>query len=146
LGPVLPCLPSQSFSIHGLWPDTKTGKNKYGKFDIDIIKGDPALYDQMMDYWPPQSRASDSQYKLWEHEWKEHGSDYSNVIRRVQPKRFAGLSGADLNKALQHAFYQDVISIYLQFKGVQKYPYEKTVKKQFADALNIKENQFTWSC
>jgi hypothetical protein len=44
----------QSFSIHGLWNYKKSVKT-YGNFSINIIKADPQLYDNMMNYWPPRA-------------------------------------------------------------------------------------------
>lgn len=146
VGPVASFLLSQSFSIHGLWPKQKATKN-YGAFNLKIIEADAKLHDNMKNYWQPQSNlTTDSKYWLWEHEWNDHGHDYAELIYRMQPKRFTGLTGNNLNNSLQLAFYQDVIGFYLNFTGVQKYPYKDLGKKQFAGILKIQEDQFTWSC
>lgn len=61
----------------------------------------------MKNYWPPQSRNSENQYFLWEHEWEEYGHDYVNIIKNVQSHRFK--DAKNLNRELQAAFYHDVI-------------------------------------
>jgi ribonuclease I len=145
VGPVFDSLPSQSFTIHGLWPTAKATKT-YGAFDYSIISSDKVLLDDMRNYWPPQSRSTGSPTFLWEHEWIDHGSDYAELILRVQPKRFAGLSGAALEKKLQSAFFHDVVAFYKGYIGAQKYPDDTFTKDSLARVFGIKSNQFTISC
>jgi len=55
LGPVLICLFSESFSIHGLWPSARTKTEKtYAGFKVKNINN-KVLFDDMLNYWPPQS-------------------------------------------------------------------------------------------
>ena len=91
----------------------------------------------MQNFWPPQSRKTGSATFLWEHEWEGHGHDYAELIYRVQPSRFAGLSGAELNRALQSAFYHDVVAFYKKYTGAYRYPSAKLTKESLAEVFGV---------
>jgi ribonuclease I len=85
LGPVTLLLPSQSFTIHGLWSQDRNSPRIFGDFDVDLISGDHNLADKMMNYMPPRTKSNQkSPFFLWDHEWAgqndAHGDDYGNVV------------------------------------------------------------------
>jgi hypothetical protein len=100
----------------------------------------------MQNYWPPQSKAKGSNTFLWKHEWDNHGHDYSALIYRIQPSRFAGLSGRGLNSALQSAFYHDVIAFYKEYTAAKRYPSSELTKQSLAQTFGVTPNQITVSC
>lgn len=117
LGPVLFQSYSQSFTIHGLWATAKHTRN-YSAFNISLIVNNATLLDDMNNYWPPSSKFNSTPYFLWKHEWDRHGWDYAELILRIQPSRFAGLNGTDLDEALQSAFFVDTIDFYKKYMGL----------------------------
>ncbi|XP_031505865.1 uncharacterized protein LOC116268292 [Nymphaea colorata] len=145
LGPVLFYLNSQSFTIHGLWPTVKTTK-KYGAFDLSIIEANQTLYADMQNFWPPQSLPNHTPTNLWAHEWGKHGGDYAELLLRVRPDEFKGLSGDKLNKALQFAFFRDTIAFYKSFRATYRYPSSQLTKDSFAHLFGIQADQVTFSC
>jgi ribonuclease I len=46
----------ESFTIHGLWPSARTDK-LYADFNVNNIL-DEDLYDDMINFWPPQSSSN----------------------------------------------------------------------------------------
>lgn len=113
----------------------------------------------MINYWPPQSRSTGSETFLWQHEWqdhkgrkpRQHGWDYAELLLRVQPHRFKGLSGKELERALQYAFFKDTIAFYKKYSKVIKYPSKDLTKDSFARVLkangaNLQPDQITIAC
>ncbi|OLY80780.1 Ribonuclease Rh [Smittium mucronatum] len=74
--------PMDKFTVHGLWPDHCDGtfvtdtcdstRNYQNVGDI-VLQKDPALYKQMLRYWPSTSANS----AFWQHEWYKHGTCYN---------------------------------------------------------------------
>lgn len=80
---------SQSFTIHGLWPDNISSTN-FGGFNTSVLAKSAKLLDDMHNYWPPQSKSTTSSLFLWDHEWTTHGKDYANIIYKLRPADFPG--------------------------------------------------------
>ena len=77
MGPVFLCLISQSFTIHGLWPQDESYDN-FEKFKIYYLPSN--LKKDLYNYWPPKNTHWQSKYFLWSHEYNKHGDDYAQVI------------------------------------------------------------------
>lgn len=66
---------SHMWTIHGLWPSNKNGKQDpvnctYSKpFDENEIKN---ILEPLNKYWPNQFPES-QKYSFWKHEWEKHG-------------------------------------------------------------------------
>ena len=89
MGSVIIFLLRQSFTIHGLWPDTVSSVT-YGGFNVNIIQKDVKLLDDMHNYWPPQAKKSSSNVFLWQHEWETHGKDYAAIMFKLKPEAYPG--------------------------------------------------------
>ncbi|KAJ1962372.1 hypothetical protein GGI12_002690 [Dipsacomyces acuminosporus] len=73
--------PADSFTVHGLWPDTCSGKQlpsngcdrsrAYTNITGILGANDPELLEQMNKYWP--SNKGDNNW-FWTHEWVKHGT------------------------------------------------------------------------
>lgn len=79
---------SESFTIHGLWPNL-IGNETYGDFNYSFIRSNTALFNNLSNYWPPQSKSikhqrnrdpNKSTYFLWNHEYTKHGQIYANIL------------------------------------------------------------------
>ena len=86
----------ESFTIHGLWPSARTNQ-LYADFDEENIKNDD-LYDDMINYWPPQSNSQKEFTWLWEHEYNKHGKDFSEILQTYNPKVYGGASSVKLQE------------------------------------------------
>jgi hypothetical protein len=62
MGPVKTSLYSQSFTIHGLWPDQKA-EHYYGYFNFNLLEVE--LLADMYNYWPPQLQTGGFPHFLW---------------------------------------------------------------------------------
>ncbi|KAJ1932915.1 hypothetical protein GGF37_006900, partial [Kickxella alabastrina] len=78
--------PSNAFTVHGLWPDTCTGKQlpangcdpsrSYSNISGIIQDADPSLFADMTTYWPSNKGNNDW---FWTHEWVKHGTCVSTL-------------------------------------------------------------------
>ncbi|ORZ09195.1 RNase Sy [Absidia repens] len=79
--------PDDSFTMHGLWPDTcsggQTGNNgcdssrQYDDLE-SILQSNQTLYKDMTTYWPSYKGASNNG-DFWSHEWGKHGTCVSTL-------------------------------------------------------------------
>jgi hypothetical protein len=88
-----------------------------------LITADRFLFDQMMNYWPPNSRRTiPPDYWLWKHEWDGHGHDYAHVMMNLPGNTYAGMRDITArNNALQLRFFNDTIRFYIRYPGLQRY-------------------------
>ena len=60
-----------TFTIHGLWPSLRNGKNmRPCTFGIEVYEDDSTLYDDMKKHWPSLQGPNEN---FWEHELNKHG-------------------------------------------------------------------------
>ncbi len=85
MGPVKTSLYSQSFTIHGLWPDQKA-EHYYGYFNFNLLEVE--LLADMYNYWPPQLQTGGFPHFLWQYQWKKHGQDYAELMLDLNPSAF----------------------------------------------------------
>jgi ribonuclease I len=143
LGSVHPQSLSQSFTIHGYWPQTRSNE-KYGEFSLDIF--DEKLLKDMKNYWPAQTRrAQKSSTFLWEHEYESHGSDFAEIYRYQHEDAFPGTNVTAEDITLQRTYFHYVIKLYKTLK-VQKIEKSSYSKAEFADYLGINANSFSLVC
>ncbi|KAI8328358.1 RNase Sy [Chlamydoabsidia padenii] len=79
--------PDDSFTLHGLWPDTCSGgqtgnsgcdsSRQYTNLD-SILEGNDTLYSDMKTYWPSYKGVSNN-IDFWSHEWDKHGTCVSTL-------------------------------------------------------------------
>ncbi|KAI9669519.1 MAG: ribonuclease T2-like [Trizodia sp. TS-e1964] len=82
-----PTGPSNSWTIHGLWPDNCDGTYEancdssrvYTGIDSTIGSANPALLDYMNTYWKDYKGDDET---FWEHEWSKHGTCISTLEPR----------------------------------------------------------------
>lgn len=108
--------PSNSWTIHGLWPD-----NCDGTYDQDcdssraytnlteLIQtyGNQSLLDFMNTYWLSDSESAEA---FWEHEWSKHGT----CISTLEPSCYSNYQAGE--EAV--AFFQTVVNL---FKSLDTY-------------------------
>ena len=70
MGSVPTYLFSQSFTIHGFWPN-QVAEHYYGDFNFNLLKGE--LLADMYNYWPPQAQTGGLPHFLWQYQWGKHG-------------------------------------------------------------------------
>ena len=87
MGQVRSFLFRESFTIHGLWPNARTEKG-INKFNVDNILNNISLYNNLSNYWPPQSSASKKRYFLWDWEYNKHGRDYADILQVYNPNEY----------------------------------------------------------
>lgn len=143
LGRVNSTLFSQSFTIHGIWPDQVTTQS-FGAFNYALIQKETKLLDDMHNYWPPKSKPSHSTTFLWSHEWTVHGKDYAAILFKLKPESFPGTI-QQRNAALQVAFYKDVISFYQRFNG-KKLSAGTMTRAAVASKLGVAESDIIFQC
>lgn len=77
--------PSNSWTIHGLWPDNCDGTYDSGcdasraytnLTELIQTYGDASLLDFMNTYWLSDSESAEA---FWEHEWSKHGTCISTI-------------------------------------------------------------------
>jgi hypothetical protein len=101
---------SQSFTIHGLWPQLNSTQ-KYGNFNLNLFQREFKLIDDMSNFWPPKTKPSHSTVFLWQHEWETHGQDYSSILYKLRPSDFPE-DAEERNAALQVAYFKDALNLY----------------------------------
>ena len=83
--------PSNSWTIHGLWPNNcdgtyseKCDKTRAFKNITQILTaaGDTATLDYMQTYWVSNSESGEA---FWEHEWETHGTCMSTLATDCYP-------------------------------------------------------------
>ncbi|GLJ44076.1 hypothetical protein SUGI_0919260 [Cryptomeria japonica] len=98
--------PASEFSIHGLWPNYKTGKwpqfcNPSDEFDFSQISD---LVGELNSHWGSLSCPSSNGHKFWSHEWEKHGTCSLNLEQHEYfNKALALRSKIDLLGALKSA-------------------------------------------
>ncbi|GLJ44074.1 hypothetical protein SUGI_0919230 [Cryptomeria japonica] len=124
--------PASDFSIHGLWPNYKTGKwpqfcNPSDEFDFSEISD---LVGELNSYWGSLSCPSSDGHTFWGHEWEKHGTcslnlnqhDYFQKALSLRRKidlltalKSAGIRPdggeyrvSDIKKAIRNALGEDV--------------------------------------
>ncbi|KAH9290409.1 hypothetical protein KI387_034526, partial [Taxus chinensis] len=73
--------PAPDFSIHGLWPNYKTGKwpqfcDSSAEFEFSQISD---LVEELNKHWGSLSCPSSNGHRFWEHEWEKHGTCSLNL-------------------------------------------------------------------
>lgn len=111
MGQVSPLLFRESFTIHGLWPSARTEK-PIAKFKVENIISNSSLYNNLSNYWPPQSSSSKKRYFLWDWEYNKHGRDFVDILQVYKPREYKGLS----NEKLQQAYFQAGLRFYHMIK------------------------------
>ncbi|KAK2650791.1 hypothetical protein Ddye_018280 [Dipteronia dyeriana] len=100
------------FTIHGQWPVDVNGRNVPGDpnardADINDIKSNPTLRDEMEVYWPSVNGFNlEDDFKFWSKEWKNHGSaDPTNnndaILYFTKTMAVRKLPGGNLSAALE---------------------------------------------
>ncbi|ORZ13738.1 RNase Sy [Absidia repens] len=91
--------PEDSFTMHGLWPDTCAGgltpeigcdeSRFYPNMD-GILQRNQTLYENMVTYWPSFKGRSNYD-EFWSHEWNKHGT----CVTTLDPKCFSNFNDHD---------------------------------------------------
>lgn len=134
---------SQSLTIHGLWPDT-ISSTTFGRFNTSVIAKNAKLLDDMLNFWPSQTKSTTSNVFLWDHEWSAHGKDYADIIYKLRPADFPGTI-EQRNFKLQYAFSNDVINFYKKSR-VKKLPSKSYTKASLPSHLAVTEIQISLQC
>ncbi|KAI0102204.1 ribonuclease T2-like protein [Nemania sp. FL0031] len=102
--------PSNSWTIHGLWPDNCDGTydencdSSRAYTDITTIlqnNGKSSLVTYMQQYWQSNSESTEA---FWEHEWSTHGTCVSTLDPDCYTSYKTGLEAAD--------FFQVVVDLF----------------------------------
>lgn len=76
--------PSNSFTLHGLWPDKCNGADvtncrSSGVSSVQsVVKGNATLLSRLNTYWPSYNGPS-TNAKFWNDEWTKHGTCFTPV-------------------------------------------------------------------
>jgi hypothetical protein len=89
---------SQSFTIHGLWPNQETNHD-FGDFDFKLFKGE--LLQDMYNYWPPQPQSGGIPHFIWKYEWESNGHKFANLMLELHPSNYAMYGIKKRNEELQ---------------------------------------------
>ncbi|XP_028771383.1 ribonuclease 1-like [Neltuma alba] len=109
-----PPIPTQDFTIHGLWPQAKDGAVNCKTKEVLTDETLEELRDnyELLTYWPDLKNAEDfeSSKKFWRDEWKKHGTCSANKFKALDY----------FQKSIYLAkMYSDKISQALKDRGVK---------------------------
>ncbi|KAL1985807.1 hypothetical protein VTN96DRAFT_7299 [Rasamsonia emersonii] len=108
--------PTDSWTIHGLWPDNCDGSYQQNcdpsrayKNITEILQaaGKQSLLDYMKTYWQSNDESPE---EFWEHEWATHGTCINTIDPSCYTNYTAGEEAAD--------FFQQVVTL---FKSLDTY-------------------------
>jgi len=142
--------PSNSFTLHGLWPNYCNGtytpevgcdSSRYYKNIGSLINQEPELYNKMNKYWP--SYKNDNQ-EFWTHEWNKHGT----CLSTTDAKCFTSFSpGVDVRAYFNFVLnVHDQYNFYKALEAHQITPGRTYLKSQFQAAIDSLGGKSELSC
>lgn len=142
MGPVIRMLFSQSFTIHGLWPNQVT-YHDYGDFNFNLFKGE--LLQDMYNYWPPQPQSGGIPHFIWEYGWETNGHRFAGLMLELHPSNYVMYGVKKRNEELQIEYFRKTVEFYKQL-NVRKVPQKSYTKDDFSKLTKIPKNSFYFVC